>query len=60
MVKLHGPKAPRLSVTLVYVSHCKTVHDSGLKYQFNKKAPLNKLIERVKEKEDLKIMYNRY
>lgn len=59
MVKPHDPKALE-TVSLVYVSHCKTVHDLGLKYQFNKKAPLNKLIKRAKEKENLNIMCNRY
>lgn len=59
MVKPHGSRAPE-TVSLVYVSHCKTEHDLGLKYQFNKKALLNELIKRAKEKENLNITCNRY
>lgn len=59
MVTNCGPKVP-LTFHHSCLCHCKTVHDLGLMYQFNKKAPLNKVIKRVREKENLNIVCTRY
>lgn len=59
MVKPHGPKAP---FTFHHSCLCQyeTVHDLGLKYQFNKKALLSKVVKRAKEKENLNTICTRY